>query len=112
MKTIRLTEKDLTNIIKRVVNEEYGSEIKFRRRFDKLERLINSTVANPDYIPTNFFDDLDYATSVINDVVTDYFREYDDDIDDDELVYMTKDHFGEFLFDIYRSEVGYEDEDE
>ena len=112
MKTIRLTEKDLTNIIKRVISEEYGSEKKFRRRYDNLERLINSTIGNPDFDPTNFSDEFDYAQQVIDYVMFDYFVTYDDEIDEDELVYMMKEHFGETLFDVYRSQGSYDDDDE
>jgi hypothetical protein len=101
-KIIKLTESDLTRIIKRVINEGYS--LNFKRRFklinDVILELIDS--AKDEVDEDDFNDYYDYLENVVYWVVQELQSMYGDKDDfwydyEDEIIEYIKDEYDEYL---------------
>jgi hypothetical protein len=101
-KIIRLTESDLTRIVKRVINEGYS--LNFKRRFklinDVILELIDS--AKDEVDEDDFNDYYDYLENVVYWVVQELQSMYGDKDDfwydyEDEIIEYIKDEYDEYL---------------
>ena len=101
-KVIRLTESDLTRIVKRVINEGYS--LNFKRRFklinDVILELIDS--AKDEVDEDDFNDYYDYLENVVYWVVQELQSMYGDKDDfwydyEDEIIEYIKDEYDEYL---------------
>lgn len=119
-KKITITESELIEIIKDVIFEENtGLPIYIRRRLPQMQQAIESALEyerneSPD--GQNMFDDMfDFALYVIQkamDILRDTLPKGDELLnDEDELEEILKDFYSEYLFDVYRSIYGTEDDD-
>jgi hypothetical protein len=101
-KIIRLTESDLTRIVKRVIKEGYSSN--FKRRFksinDEILELIDSA---KDEVDEDDYDDYyEYLENLVYWVVQELQSRYGDDDDfwyddEDEIIEYIKDEYDEYL---------------
>ena len=119
-KKITITESELIEIIKDVIFEENtGLPIYIRRRLPQMQQAIESALEyerneSPD--GQNMFDDMfDFSLYVIQkamDILRDTLPKGDELLnDEDELEEILKDFYSEYLFDVYRSIYGTEDDD-
>jgi hypothetical protein len=101
-KIIKLTESDLTRIIKRVINEGYS--LNFKRRFklinDVILELIDSAKDEVDEDDFNGY--YDYLENVVYWVVQELQSMYGDKDDfwydyEDEIIEYIKDEYDEYL---------------
>jgi hypothetical protein len=101
-KIIKLTESDLTRIVKRVINEGYS--LNFKRRFklinDVILELIDS--AKDEVDEDDFNDYYDYLENVVYWVVQELQSMYGDKDDfwydyEDEIIEYIKDEYDEYL---------------
>lgn len=110
-KIIKLTEADLTRIVKRVISEQDDS--KFRRRDNEIQRILNKVTDDPENDPNYFSDEFEYADNMISFAVSKLLRKPENEnVDEDELFEYMKENYSEGLFDIYRSEAGDEFDDD
>lgn len=119
-KKITITESELIEIIKDVIFEENtGLPIHIRRRLPQMEQAIESALEyerNEAPDGQNMFDDMfDFALYVIKkaaDILQDVLPKGDELLnDEDELEETLKDLYSDYLFDVYRSTYGTEDDD-
>jgi len=112
-KIIRLTESDLTHIVRRVINEkskENGLDLFIKRRSSLIDELIEKNIDEVEEEGTLFNDEFEFADNIINWVVQD--MKVPDDIDENDIINHIKDEHGEYIMSRFNSEDDEEDERE
>lgn len=114
-KTVRLTENDLTNIVRKVVAEQEREYILLylRRRLEKISEILGKMVDDPNSDPLNFSDEFEYADNILSWTIQDLIREFNDGVieeNEDEVMDNLKEIYSDHLFDIYNSQVDTEDD--
>ena len=114
-KTVRLTENDLTNIVRKVVAEQEREDILLylRRRLEKISEILGKMVDDPNSDPLNFSDEFEYADNILSWTIQDLVREFNDGVieeNEDEVMDNLKEIYSDHLFDIYNSQVEPEDD--
>jgi hypothetical protein len=114
-KTVRLTENDLTNIVRKVVAEQEREDILLylRRRLEKISEILGKMVDDPNSDPLNFSDEFEYADNILSWTIQDLVREFNDGVieeNEDEVMDNLKEIYSDHLFDIYHSQVEPEDD--
>ena len=114
-KTVRLTENDLTNIVRKVVAEQEREDILLylRRRLEKISEILGKMVDDPNSDPLNFSDEFEYADNILSWTIQDLIREFNDGVieeKEDEVMDYLKEIYGDHLFEIYHSEIESEDD--
>ena len=81
-KTVRLTENDLTNIVRKVVAEQEREYILLylRRRLEKISEILGKMVDDPNSDPLNFSDEFEYADNILSWTIQDLIREFNDGV--------------------------------
>jgi hypothetical protein len=109
-KIIRLTERDLTRMVKRIINEKYDELNLFLiRRSDFINELIEKNIKEVEEDGTLFSDEFEFADNIINWVVQD--MKLPEHIDENEVIDYIKDTQGEYILSQY-TEVDDEWDDE
>jgi len=114
-KNVRLTENDLTNIVRKVVAEQEREDILLylRRRLEKISEILGKMVDDPNSDPLNFSDEFEYADNILSWTIQDLVREFNDGVieeNEDEVMDNLKEIYSDHLFDIYHSQVEPEDD--
>jgi len=114
-KTVRLTENDLTNIVRKVVAEQEREDILLylRRRLEKISEILGKMVDDPNSDPLNFSDEFEYADNILSWTIQDLVREFNDGVieeNEDEVMDNLKEIYSDHPFDIYHSQVEPEDD--
>ena len=101
-KIVKITESDLTRIVKRVIKEEYST--KFKRRFRSInDDIIDLISQAKDEVDEDDYDDYyEYLDNVVYWVVQELQSRYGDDDDfwyddEDEIIEYIKDKYDEYL---------------
>lgn len=114
-KTVRLSENDLTNIVRKIVAEQENDDILLylRRRLEKISEILGKTVDDHNSDPLNFSDEFEYADNILNWTIQDLIREFNDgkiEENEDDVMDYLKEIYSDHLFDIYHSQVEPEDD--
>jgi hypothetical protein len=112
-KIIKLTESDLTRIVRRVINEKSKDnelDIFIKRRSSLIDELIEKNIDEVEEDGTLFNDEFEFADNIINWVVQD--MKVPDDIDENDIINHIKDEHGEYIMSRFNSEDDEEDERE
>ena len=110
---IRLTEKDLSRIVKRAINEkskENELDQFIKRRSSLIDELIEKNIDEVEEDGTLFNDEYEYAKNIINWVVQD--MKVREDIDENDIIDYIEDEHGEYIRSRFNSEDDEEDDDE
>jgi hypothetical protein len=115
-KVVRLTESDLTRIVKRVIKEQeddnYEIPSRLRRRILNMEEKLEEVMDDPDNDPSDFSDEFEYTDNIIEYMIQELLGETEDSYIEDnenEISDFIKETYGEYIMDRYRSEVGFDD---
>ena len=112
-KIIRLTESDLTRIVRRVINEKSkknGLDLFVKRRSSLIDELIEKNIDEVEEDGTLFNDEYEYTKNIINWVVQD--MKVPEDIDENDIIDYIEDEHGEYIMSRFNSEDDEEDERE
>lgn len=114
-KTVRLSENDLTNIVRRVVAEQEREDVSLfiRRRLEKISEILGAVVDEPNSDPMNFSDEFEYADNILSWTIQTMRGVFGNDVIDemeDEIMDNLKEIYSDHLFDIYHSQVEPEDD--
>lgn len=114
-KTVRLSENDLTNIVRRVVAEQEREDVSLfiRRRLEKISEILGAVVDDPNSDPMNFSDEFEYADNILSWTIQTMRGVFGNDVIDemeDEIMDNLKEIYSDHLFDIYHSQVEPEDD--
>ena len=114
-KTVRLTENDLTNIVRRVVAEQEREDVSLfiRRRLEKISEILGTVVDDPNSDPMNFSDEFEYADNILSWTIQTMRGVFGNDMIDemeDDIMDNLKEIYSDHLFDIYHSQVEPEDD--
>ena len=111
-KIIRLTESDLSRIVKRVINEkskENELDQFIKRRSSLIDELIEKNIDEVEEDGTLFNDEYEYAKNIINWVVQD--MKVREDIDENDIIDYIEDEYGEYIRSRFNSEDDEEDDE-
>lgn len=114
-KTVRLSENDLTNIVRRVVAEQEREDVSLfiRRRLEKISEILGAVVDDPNSDPMNFSDEFEYADNILSWTIQTMRGVFGNDMIDemeDDIMDNLKEIYSDHLFDIYHSQVEPEDD--
>lgn len=114
-KIVRLSENDLTNIVRRVVAEQEREDVSLfiRRRLEKISEILGAVVDEPNSDPMNFSDEFEYADNILSWTIQTMRGVFGNDVIDemeDEIMDNLKEIYSDHLFDIYHSQVEPEDD--
>jgi hypothetical protein len=112
-RTIRLTERDLSRIVKRVINEkskENELDRFIKRRIPLIDKLIEKNIDEVEQDGTLFNDEYEYSKNIINWVVQD--MKVTEDIDENDIIDYIEDEYGEYIKSRFNSEDDEDDERE
>lgn len=114
-KTVRLSENDLTNIVRRVVAEQEREDVSLfiRRRLEKISEILGAVVDEPNSDPMNFSDEFEYADNILSWTIQTMRGVFGNDMIDemeDDIMDNLKEIYSDHLFDIYHSQVEPEDD--
>lgn len=114
-KIVRLSENDLTNIVRRVVAEQEREDVSLfiRRRLEKISEILGAVVDDPNSDPMNFSDEFEYADNILSWTIQTMRGVFGNDVIDemeDEIMDNLKEIYSDHLFDIYHSQVEPEDD--
>ena len=114
-KIVRLSENDLTNIVRRVVAEQEREDVSLfiRRRLEKISEILGTVVDDPNSDPMNFSDEFEYADNILSWTIQTMRGVFGNDVIDemeDEIMDNLKEIYSDHLFDIYHSQVEPEDD--
>ena len=114
-KIVRLSENDLTNIVRRVVAEQERENVSLfiRRRLEKISEILGAVVDDPNSDPMNFSDEFEYADNILSWTIQTMRGVFGNDVIDemeDEIMDNLKEIYSDHLFDIYHSQVEPEDD--
>ena len=114
-KIVRLSENDLTNIVRRVVVEQEREDVSLfiRRRLEKISEILGAVVDEPNSDPMNFSDEFEYADNILSWTIQTMRGVFGNDVIDemeDEIMDNLKEIYSDHLFDIYHSQVEPEDD--
>ena len=114
-KIVRLSENDLTNIVRRVVAEQEREDVSLfiRRRLEKISEILGTVVDEPNSDPMNFSDEFEYADNILSWTIQTMRGVFGNDVIDemeDEIMDNLKEIYSDHLFDIYHSQVEPEDD--
>ena len=111
-KIIRLTESDLSRIVKRVINEkskENELDQFIKRRSSLIDELIEKNIDEVEEDGTLFNDEYEYTKNIINWVVQD--MKVREDIDENDIIDYIEDEHGEYIRSRFNSEDDEEDDE-
>lgn len=114
-KIVRLSENDLTNIVRRVVAEQEREDVSLfiRRRLEKISEILGAVVDDPNSDPMNFSDEFEYADNILSWTIQTMRGVFGNDMIDemeDDIMDNLKEIYSDHLFDIYHSQVEPEDD--
>jgi hypothetical protein len=110
---IKLTESELINIVKMIIEDSDDLMSRMKRRQGELSNLVQKQVEQE--TTDNFEDEFEYADNILSWALGEFIEqpgnEWMEDRRDDLLDYA-KEEFGDQLFDIYYSETSEEEDDD
>jgi len=112
---IKLTESELVNMVKMIIEDSDDLMSRMKRRQGELSNLVQKQVDQEDNNPDNFGDEFEYADNILSWALDEFIdqpgNEWLEDRRDDLLDYA-KEEFGDQLFDLYYSSTSEEEDDE
>jgi hypothetical protein len=110
---IKLTESELVNMVKMIIEDTDDLMSRMKRRQGELSNLVQKQVEQE--TTDNFEDEFEYADNILSWALGEFIDQPGNEwLEDrrDELLDYAKEEFGDQLFDIYYSETSEEEDDE